>query len=349
MANFFQNINKSLARLILFLLLFVYAPYFANAQDIHFSQFTASPLTLNPALTGLFNGDYRLTGIYRNQWASVTTPYETYSFSLDFALLREKLNNDILGAGIVFYRDKAGDTELTTSYYGLSVAYYKSLTEHHFLSGGIQGGIIQRNIDYSKITTGSQFNGDVFDPGLTTDESFSTENFSSFDISGGLMWFYNIDNENNIYVGLALPHANKPKLTFNDNADKLYRKLVVHSGGQLIITKTWYLLPDAVLYRKGSNTELNFGSYLKYQLKKQKPTIHQTAFYFGTWYRTKDAIIMAIRVDYKGVNLGFSYDFNISELTAASSGKGGPEISFSYINTIPPGKVYEQRLNCPRF
>ena len=39
-----------------------------NAQDIHFSQFYASPLTLNPAMTGFVNGDCRAGVIYRNQW-----------------------------------------------------------------------------------------------------------------------------------------------------------------------------------------------------------------------------------------------------------------------------------------
>ena len=41
-----------------------------NSQDIHFSQFYMSPLNLNPAMTGVMNGNIRLTGNYWNQWAS---------------------------------------------------------------------------------------------------------------------------------------------------------------------------------------------------------------------------------------------------------------------------------------
>ncbi|MEC7159268.1 MAG: type IX secretion system membrane protein PorP/SprF, partial [Bacteroidota bacterium] len=37
----------------------------ANSQDIHFSQYYASPLTLNPALTGLHGGDFRAVVNYR--------------------------------------------------------------------------------------------------------------------------------------------------------------------------------------------------------------------------------------------------------------------------------------------
>ncbi|HOA38555.1 MAG TPA: type IX secretion system membrane protein PorP/SprF, partial [Flavihumibacter sp.] len=36
-----------------------------KAQDPHFSQFFASPLTLNPAYTGKFNGTVRVSGNYR--------------------------------------------------------------------------------------------------------------------------------------------------------------------------------------------------------------------------------------------------------------------------------------------
>ena len=56
------------------------------AQDIHFSQFNNSPLNLNPAQTGLFNGDWRFVGNLRNQWSSVPVPYRTFSLSTDTTL-----------------------------------------------------------------------------------------------------------------------------------------------------------------------------------------------------------------------------------------------------------------------
>ena len=42
----------------------------ALAQDPHFTQYFTSPLTLNPALTGLVQGDLRFAANYRQQWAS---------------------------------------------------------------------------------------------------------------------------------------------------------------------------------------------------------------------------------------------------------------------------------------
>ena len=43
------------------------------AQDIHFSQYYNMPLTTNPAMTGLVNGEFRVQGIYRNQWWNTET------------------------------------------------------------------------------------------------------------------------------------------------------------------------------------------------------------------------------------------------------------------------------------
>ena len=47
------------------LLTFLSTSFFIKAQDPHFSQFFASPLTLNPAFTGKFDGLFRVAGNYR--------------------------------------------------------------------------------------------------------------------------------------------------------------------------------------------------------------------------------------------------------------------------------------------
>ena len=53
-----------------------------EAQDPAFSQFFASPLTLNPALTGKFNGAVRIAGNYRNQWPQINNAYITSTVSV---------------------------------------------------------------------------------------------------------------------------------------------------------------------------------------------------------------------------------------------------------------------------
>ena len=82
-----------------------------NAQDPHFSQFYMSPLTLNPAVTGMFNAKARFTANYRNQWASVTVPYQTFSASGEGSFFREQLGGDYAGFGLIALNDVAGDSK----------------------------------------------------------------------------------------------------------------------------------------------------------------------------------------------------------------------------------------------
>src|SRR5579883_2790893 len=99
----------------------------ANAQDIHFTQFTAVPLVINPAFTGNAGGLYRAAAIYRSQWSSVTTPYITYGASFDAPVVYDLSVDDALALGVQVYNDKAGDGNLT-NFTGLaSVAYHKLL------------------------------------------------------------------------------------------------------------------------------------------------------------------------------------------------------------------------------
>ena len=81
-----------------------------SAQDVHFTQYFTSPLTLNPALTGLVSDDLRFSGNYRQQWGSVSiNPYVTGTVSFDIAALKGKLpEGDALGIGIL---GREGDPE----------------------------------------------------------------------------------------------------------------------------------------------------------------------------------------------------------------------------------------------
>src|SRR5580704_15001664 len=101
-----------------------------SAQDPSFSQFFASPLTLNPALTGNFSGDLRVAGNYRNQWPSVNNAFITSTISVDLPLLQDKLREgDRWGVGVMGMNDKTADGILTSNYFALSTAYHKTVDE----------------------------------------------------------------------------------------------------------------------------------------------------------------------------------------------------------------------------
>jgi hypothetical protein len=71
-------------------------------QDIHFSQFLNSPLSLNPSETGNFDGDWRIVANYRNQWQSLGVPFRTISASYDRQLYVKKHH---LSVGLYFINE----------------------------------------------------------------------------------------------------------------------------------------------------------------------------------------------------------------------------------------------------
>src|SRR5215471_13501157 len=92
----------------------------SNAQDPNFSQFFASPITLNPALTGKFDGVYRFAANYRNQWPTINNAYTTATASFDMGIMKDRIPDyDQFGLGFMGYTDRAGDGVLTNNSFGV--------------------------------------------------------------------------------------------------------------------------------------------------------------------------------------------------------------------------------------
>src|SRR6266478_9041348 len=129
----------------------------AYAQDLHFSQFFEAPLLRNPALAGIFTGDYRIQGVYRDQWNSFTNAYRTGSLNGEYKLPVGR-TDDFLTLGMQILYDKAGSAGLTSTQVFPAINYNKSLSNKRtsYLSLGFMGGYVEKRIDVSKITTNSQ-------------------------------------------------------------------------------------------------------------------------------------------------------------------------------------------------
>ncbi len=163
--------------IILAALLFFYSSKII-AQDIHFSQFFEAPLLRNPALAGIFSGDFRMQAVYRNQWNSVTVPYQTTSLNAEYKLPVGNSQDFLTIGGEILY-DKAGTVALTATHVLPVLNYHKSLSSERnmYLSAGFSAGVVQRKIDRSKITTNSQFDGEGYNATLSDGENFSNNGY----------------------------------------------------------------------------------------------------------------------------------------------------------------------------
>ncbi len=118
-----------------------------NAQDIHFSQFFEAPLLRNPALAGIFSGDFRIQSVYRNQWNSVTMPYQTTSLNAEYKMPVGHGDDFLTIAGEILY-DKSGTVALTATHILPVLNYHKSLSAERnmYLSAGFSAGIVQEKL-----------------------------------------------------------------------------------------------------------------------------------------------------------------------------------------------------------
>ncbi len=316
------------------------------AQDIHYSQFYASPLTLNPALTGINDCNYRIAAMYRNQWRSVTTPYVTPSISFDINnVLQQIVRTGVLSVGGLLLNDKAGDGELTNLSILGSLAYARPLTADRRLNGsfGVQVGYVQKKIDFTKLRWESQWNGEDFDLTLSSGENFN-DKLGYVDIHGGAYFSYAVNNSINVFGGMAAFHLLPPKESFlNNDENKLGTRLVGHGGVRLMATEQIDIIPQILFMSQTKAREINLGGSVAYRLNEEVLLLG------GTYLRVGDAIIAMAGVEYKRIRFGLSYDINISSLNEVSKGRGGVEIALGYTGCLGGFVLDKPIFFCPRY
>lgn len=320
-------INKVFFQIILIIVFFTDL----NAQDIHFSQYFSNPLVLNPALTGQFKGDVRITSSYKNQWLSLSDNcYNTYGISVDAPIYKNKVSG-----GLSFYNDRAGDSKMGTTGINFSLASKIDLNTKNELSVGIQPGWTQRSFDISGLTFDSQYNGTSFNSALPSNENGVNQSKSFFDISSGIYLKSTINNNLKFNTGLGVFHINRPIQGFYDNADKLHTKWSFHAESEIVFgsSRITYV-PSVMILKQGPAFEANMGLSIKRGLGMNSLYTGANVssnIVMGVFYRMRDAFILYVGCEYKkSYSIGFSYDINASNLRKASYFRGGTEISFIY-------------------
>ena len=316
-----------------------------RAQDIHYSQFYASPLTLNPALTGVNDCNYRVGIMYRNQWKSVTTPYQTPSISFDINnVLQRMIKTGTLSLGALVLNDKAGEGDLTELSVLGSVAYQRPITSNRKLnmSIGLQMGYVQKKLDFQKLTFENQFNGVTFDPTLSNGENFK-DKFGYFDLNAGLYFSYAVGKRSDIFLGGSFYHLVPPKETFLSGDNTLDMRYCGHLGVKIGLSDKLDLIPQVLYMMQAKASEINAGLSLQYAFN---PDVMLS---IGGYDRVGDAIIAMAGLEYKRVRVGFSYDINTSSLKEASNGNGAFEISLSYTGCLGGFVLDKPIMFCPRY
>jgi len=318
-----------------------------HAQDVHYVQFDATPLAVNPAFTGMFDGSIRASSLYRNHWSNVHLPYVTYGTSFEMPVFIDKKGN-YLAAGVQFFQDLAGDGNLRNQSALASAAYHKHFgkRENHGCDIGIgaQGLFVYRSVNVTSLFYGEQLymansNGQ-FVLGLSNRYSYAGLNIGiCFAQSLGSRFNYTIGySENNINE----PAENSKKIRALDMG--IIRNRVGVIGVNWILNR-WAFRPSFYFITREKLTAFIAGSEFSYILKKPQQNKVPTSVFIGGWYRRGEIGSLTAGVEFKRIRIGVGCDYNFTVLKNSAVGEGGLEVSLKYI--APTKMLFSRKRGFP--
>lgn len=340
---------------------FVFSFSSIYTQDEHFSQFYAVPMHMNPALTGAYDGKYRMAAIYRDQWNNqLESPYQTFAAggdtNINFKIGRQK-EPDKIGIGLFFVSDKVAEFQTVNNKISTNFSYQKRLGKDKpsFLGVGVQFGITQRNVNYDNIYFQDQFN-QIDDFNLPTSEILPPNNFGAFDLGLGINYSVQLD-KSDFHIGVAMHHVNEPSYSFFNKLDfvnpsinisqKLPSKLVTHISYNKQLRYLLQLQPRIVYQKQGEDNQLDLGSNLEFSFRDRP-----TAFIIGFWLTAindLDSMHLENITPLVGLKqgqfiFGLSYDIHTRDMLSSPFGFNTFEFSIRFSGAYEEGGAF-----CPSF
>ncbi len=331
-------------------------PLGLRAQDAFFSQYYSSGLYLNPALAGT-ETDLTFSSNYRSQWRSIVVPYVTSQISIINPMYSKGVSERHWGGlGLSVYNDRAGDGNFKTLGLNATFAYNIPFSPNERGSNlimGVQGGFIQKNIDYTNLQWGEQYNPFVgFDVSVTPSENQLGNRAFYPDISAGFLYTYNhmesySDRKVSLWLGGSAYHINRPNESFvSDVTAELPILFKGHAGATFALSDKFLFSPNGLVMIQNDVRHYNAGAYLTYRVfDSYKPAFQEAGVLVGAWYRLEDSFIFTVGMTAKNYTIGFSYDWNRSNLRSFTQGRGAYEIS---LTIRKPKTIKRVKIETPR-
>jgi type IX secretion system PorP/SprF family membrane protein len=294
--------------------------------DPHFSQYYAYPLWLNPALTGVIDGDARITANVKDQWASVPNAYKTAAFSGDFR------TSEKVALGFNVLDQSAGTAGYNyLSAYG-SFAYQIALSANKYqnLKFGLQAGMINRSFNASKLQLDNQYNSATggYDPTIPNSETFSGANTTVFDASAGIFYYNGNPQSNvNLFLGASIAHLAPIKDTTSTDglSGRVPYRYTAHGGLRIRASEFLDITPHAIYILQQKNEIKAAGVNLEFKFQPDY------SFIIGGMYRVNDAAVGNVGFHLGSLMIGVSYDYTTSSFQTAANPQGTYELSLSYV------------------
>lgn len=298
----------------------------AWSQDLTISQFIANPLFTNPGFAGSNLGP-RATIMYRNQWPSLETSFESYSASYDQNL--EFINS---GFGASFMSTKIGGDALVSAAMSAYYAYQFRPSDDLNINLGVRGTYFQKRLNWNLVNGNPLYDTILTMIGSGTGTPNTT--VKNYDISIGAVFTYKED----IFGGFSAEHLNSPDISFfeGDSLTTLGLKTSFFAGVNINLRKkavrgTYYvpIIITPTVYYQGRTgfQQLSIGSF-----------VSRGPVFVGGWYRldfNNDAAVVAlIGAQYKQLFFGYSFDYSLSSDSTFNGGAHELTLSFQINNGL---------------
>lgn len=350
-----QFIRRALALLPVLLLTLT-----ARSQDVLvYDLMNFSPLSLNPALTGAYEGTFRLGGVYRSGLTTVPTVYSTPVFYLDAPIIRGFKKHHWVGIGGTMYQDRAGEVGFRRQGFLGSVAYHIGLKKNtkSTITIGVQGGVYGTRLsgdplrfeDQIRSTTGVSFESGRLD----------TSSKQKFDLNAGVLYRNGVKKGQYFELGVAVKHLTTPVYSLirgnegrvagkkDSIATDVPMRITLHSQYIKDLNEKVFINPmlsmDAVLGTGDITGQIQGWAGLHLDPKKQ---IDVKA---GLGYRFKDAAQILLGYSQGNFTAGLAYDVTTTSLAKISRTVGGFEIGVSYIARIYKKPNVKPTVLCPKY
>lgn len=321
------------------------------AQDVHLSQFYNSDHFLNPAKVGDYDGDYRLTLNYRNQWRQIDKqPISTYMFSFDHLFF---IKNHEFDAGLYAVSDRFSGSEFNiitnsnVNYFVNNTKLLATIATNYFWKQnkfrfGLQTGLAMSATDPQNQTYDNQWYyllGD-FDKSIPSKELNNKPTQKYIDLNLGIEWSRKIGNFEP-KLGFSIHHVNKPKESYwNSSSERLRARKVFFAETYYQINNHFGLHPKLLMMWTTKANDFILGANISKKMDiRYIPFVYAGLHYRHGVSRIFDALIPTVGTRYKKFDFGLSYDVNLSSLSSGtnSNRKGSFEFSLIYTgaSTLP--------------
>jgi len=301
----------------------------ALAQDPFFSQYSVSPMTLNPALVGShMQAENKFSFISRNQWwGSGAQSYLTNSMGYEGHILSNLTNKyNRLSLGLMMLNENSNGGILSNNYFSAALSNQTQLTEKIILKMAISGTYSNRMLNLSNSTFQSQFGSFGFINTASNYDPVAATSPSYIEMNTGLALAYTsttIDYE----FGAAIFHASKPKLGFYDNTKyEIDPRGVAHGSltirpnknGAFTFSGNWQVQAKKQLYTIGGEYTFNVGDSANHQLS------------IGIWNRINESIYPFASLRVNSFVIGLSYDVITAKNKTSFSSLNSSEASIAW-------------------